>query len=159
MKVDTIRRATANDLEQILQLFSETIEFVNSKDYLPDQIKVWKNGIAARERWLDKICVQYFLVAEINQSIVGFASITPDGYLDFMYVSKDHLRIGVAQTLYDELEKFAKANHLDKITSDVSITAKPFFEKQGFIIIEEQQAKINEVELTNYKMEKHLNLQ
>jgi putative acetyltransferase len=75
-----------------------------------------------------------------------------------MYVSKNHQSIGIAAEIYNELEKFAQANQLDKISSDVSITAKPFFEKKGFEMIREQQVDINGIKLTNYKMQKNLSL-
>lgn len=41
-----------------------------------------------------------------------------------------------------------------RLTSEVSITAKPFFEKQGFQVDEEQKRKANQMCLTNYKMSK-----
>ena len=154
----TIRQATSNDLEGVVQLFKETIEVVNAKDYSPEQINVWKNGSSKKERWLNKFNEQYFLLAEINNTIAGFGSITPGGYLDFMYVNKDYQSVGVATEIYKELEKFAKTNQLDKITSDVSITAKPFFERRGFEVIREQQVDINGIKLTNYKMQKRLTL-
>lgn len=90
--------------------------------------------------------------------IVGFGSITQNGYLDFMYVSKDYQRKGVAQKIYDELENFARTNCFDEIISDVSITAKPFFRRQGFEVVKEQQVDIEGIKLTNYKMQKHLSL-
>jgi putative acetyltransferase len=154
----TIRQATSNDLGEVAQLFRETIEVVNAKDYSPEQINVWKIGASKKERWLNKFSEQYFLVAEIDNKLAGFGSITHDGYLDFMYVSKNHQSIGIATEIYNELEKFAQANQLDKISSDVSITAKPFFEKKGFEMIREQQVDINGIKLTNYKMQKNLSL-
>lgn len=150
------RQATSNDLEKILQLFRETIETVNAKDYSPEQITVWKNGASKKERWLKKISEQYFLLAEIDKEIVGFGSITQDGYLDFMYVSKNHQRIGVAQKIYSGLESFASEHQLDQIISDVSITAEPFFEKQGFEVLQEQEVNIDGITLSNYKMNKQL---
>lgn len=150
------RQATSNDLEKILRLFKETIETVNAKDYSPEQITVWKNGASKKERWLKKISEQYFLLTEIDKEIAGFGSITHDGYLDFMYVSKNHQRIGVAQKIYTALQEFAKSRQLTQITSDVSITAKPFFEKQGFEVIIEQQVSIDGIQLTNYKMRNYL---
>jgi len=152
----TITQTTSSDLEDIIRLFKETIEAVNAKDYSAEQIKVWTNGASKKERWLKKIFEQYFLLAKINTAVAGFASITTEGYLDFMYISKDYQRMGVAQILYAELEKFARLNHLHKIISDVSITAKPFFEKQGFKTVQQQQVNIDGIELTNYKMEKQL---
>ncbi len=150
------KQATAQDLPTILQLFISTIEAINSKDYSAEQIQVWKSGASKTEKWLDKIGHQYFLIAEINNSIAGFGSITDKGYLDFMYISKDHQRMGVAKRIYDELESFARLNHLNKIISDVSITAKPFFEKQGFTTVQQQEVIIDGIALRNYKMEKHL---
>jgi putative acetyltransferase len=154
----TIRQATSNDLAEILQLFKETIEVINAKDYSPEQIIVWKNGASKKERWLKKISEQYFLLAEVDNKLAGFGSITHDGYLDFMYVSKDHQNMGVASKIYDNLEEFAMANEFDKIISDVSITAKFFFERKGFEIVQEQQVEIEGIALTNYKMQKHLSL-
>jgi len=152
----TILQASPKDLEDILLLFKETIENVNAKDYSFEQIRAWSSGAYKKERWQAKIEEQFFLIAVIENKIVGFGSMTRDGYLDFLYVSKDHQRLGIAKMIYDQLEGFAKTNHLYQITSDISITAKPFFEKQGFVVVEEQQVLIDGTQLKNLKMEKTL---
>lgn len=154
----TIRQAGVNDLDNILKLFRETILVVNAKDYLPEQTKVWANGAENRGKWIEKITHQYFLLAEQKSVLLGFGSITVKGYLHFLYVSKNHQRMGVARKIYNELETFAGNNNLDKIISDASITAKPFFEYVGFIVVQEQQVAIKGIKLTNYKMEKRLGL-
>lgn len=151
-----IKQATQSDLDTIIQLFSDTIGVVNAKDYSAEQIRVWKGGASKKEKWLKKISEQYFLIAEIDNMLAGFGSITHDGYLDFMYVSKDHQGRGVASEIYNSLEKFVVKKRIDKIVSDVSITAKPFFEKQGFELLQEQQVAIDGVKLRNYKMQKPL---
>lgn len=38
----TIRKAKSSDLDNIAQLFSETIEAVNANDCSPEQINAWK---------------------------------------------------------------------------------------------------------------------
>ena len=151
-----IKQATQSDLDTIIQLFSDTIGVVNAKDYSAEQIRVWKGGASKKEKWLKKISEQYFLIAEIDNMLAGFGSITHDGYLDFMYVSKDHQGRGVASEIYNSLEKFVVKKRIDKIVSDVSITAKQFFEKKGFEVIQEQQVDIDGVKLRNYKMQKPL---
>ena len=40
--------------------------------------------------------------------------------------------------------------------SEKTITARPFFEKLGYQVVKEQQAKANRLHLTNYVMEKRL---
>lgn len=154
----TIRKATASDLDNITQLFRQTIETINAKDYLPEQIDAWKKGALNKENWLKKISEQYFLVGVADNKIVGFGSITQEGYLDFMYVSKDHQGKRVASTIYSSIEKFAIDNRFEKIVSDVSISAKSFFESKGFKLFREQQVVIDGVKLTNYKMQKRLTL-
>lgn len=154
----TIRQAVSNDIESIAQLFKDTIETVNAKDYAPEQIIVWAKGASRKEKLLVKMHEQYFLLAEIDNIIVGFGSMTAAGYLDFMYVSKDHQRKGIALNIYKQLEAFAREKHFGLITSDVSITARPFFERQGFEVVQQQRVDIEGVKLTNYKMQKHLSL-
>lgn len=154
----TIRKATSFDLDSITQLFSETIEAVNANDYSPQQINAWKKGALNKDKWLRKISEQYFLVCVTANNIVGFGSITQEGYLDFMYVDKDHQGRGVASKIYDLLEKFAIDKEIDKIVSDVSITAKPFFERKGFEVLQQQQVDIDIIKLINYKMQKRLAL-
>lgn len=62
----------------------------------------------------------------------------------------------ICQNDYNELEVEARKNNSKIITSDISITAKPFFEKKGFIVKAEQKNIRHNVELINYKMEKKL---
>ena len=49
----------------------------------------------------------------------------------------------------------AKEKNIDKIKADVSITAKPFFEKFDFIEVKKNVVKRNNVELINFSMEKN----
>lgn len=58
--------------------------------------------------------------------------------------------------LYTEIENIALLQGQTELTANVSKTAKPFFEKVGFITIKEQQVMLNEVELTNFKMAKKI---
>ncbi len=83
---------------------------------------------------------QYFVVAEIKHKIVGFSSLAKDGYLDFMFVDKETQGQGVASALLSVIERKATEQNNDLIYSDVSLTAKVFFESKGFII-ERQQLK------------------
>ena len=50
----------------------------------------------------------------------------------------------------------AKKNHIHRIFAEVSITAKSFFEKYGFVVVTEQVVYKKGIGLTNYKMERIL---
>ena len=154
-----IRHARPNDLTAIQELFVDTIEAVCRYDYSPEQIAVWTSSIENTKRWTDKLMKQYFLIAEIDNRIVGFASLENNEYFDFMYVHKDYQRQGIADNLYSEIEAKAIKHGATLLTSDVSITARPFFEKKGFKIMAEQRNDIKCVEVINYKMIKELRIE
>lgn len=77
-------------------------------------------------------------------------------YLDFMYVHKDFQRQGIAEILLNALEAEAKRRDTKIITSDISKTARPFFEKKGYVVVNEQENLRAGVVLINYKMKKEL---
>lgn len=150
-----IRKATLDDNDQIRQLFYDTINNVNVRDYNGEQIKLWSSGHLKIEKWNKSITEQYFIVCECNNTITGFASITDKGYLDFMYVHKDHQGKGIATAMLAELETFADNKDIKKIWAQVSITARPFFKSKGFKITKEFITKVEDVEFADAIMTKY----
>jgi putative acetyltransferase len=152
----TLRPATATDLAALTALFYNTITTVNAADYDEAQVAAWRAGASNREGWLRRIAEQQFRVAERGETVVGFGSLSNDGYLDLLYVHRDMQRQGIARRLLEELEHVARTRGLSEITSDVSLTARPFFERYGFVVVREQQVVLRGIELTNFKMTKTL---
>lgn len=152
----SIRHAQLSDLREMQEMFVDTIRAICREDYSPEQINAWTSAVGNTKRWNDKLTLQYFLIAEQGNKIVGYASLENNDYLDFMYVHKDYQRQGIANILYAEIEREAIKRKATALRSDVSITAKPFFEKKGFITLEPQTNIIAGVEILNYKMLKLL---
>ena len=65
-------------------------------------------------------------------------------------------RKGVGARLFNEIEARALELGLTNITTDASITARPFFERRGFQLVKENGIERDGVELINYAMEKLL---
>jgi putative acetyltransferase len=151
-----LRRAEIDDLSVIQNLFVETVNHVCARDYNMEQLRVWTSGIENRSRWTTKLVNQYFLVATVEKQIVGFGSLENENYVDFMYIHKDYQRQGLADKLLASLENEAKRHGTKILKSDVSKTAKGFFEKKGFKTITDQTKIIDSIEITNYRMEKEL---
>ena len=97
----------------------------------------------------DYLLKQYTLIAEINDEIVGFGSIDKLGYLDLLFVHKDYQKQGIATALCNELEK-----GFSVINTFASITAKPFFESRGYVVVSEWEAERFGVKLKNFEMQK-----
>lgn len=134
------------------KLFVETIETVCHYHYSPEQISVWTCSSDNLERWKDKLTKQYFIIAEADNKIGGYASLENNDYVDLLYIHKDYQRQGIAKKLYGEIEKEARQSGQAELTADVSITARPFFEKVGFRIVNRQTVVKQDIELMNYKM-------
>lgn len=152
----SIRFAKLSDLAEMQKMFADTISTICKDDYSPEQIKIWASLKENTQRWVDKLTTQYFVVAELNNEIVGYASLEDNNHLDFLYIHKDFQRQGIASTLYLQIEKEAIKRKAAILNSDVSKTAKRFFEKKGFKIIVSQTNVIKDVEIINYKMTKVL---
>ena len=151
------RKATILDLAEMQEMYIETIKWVCKNDYTPLQIDAWVSGLNNTERWLKLIHEQYVLLATIQDQIVGYGTLKDGNYIDIFCVHKDFQRQGIADKVFNELEQEAKKENSKTITADISITAKPFFEKKGFFVKTEQKNMRLGVELINYKMEKELN--
>lgn len=150
-----IRRATENDIPQIKDLFQQTILAVNTKDYTLEQARWWASKGNDDDLWKERIGQQYFVVAMTNKVVTGFAALKADGYLNSLFVHKDYQGKGIASLLLFHIENYAVERTIYEITVDVSITAKPFFERKGYLLLQQQIVNIG-IEMINYKMNKFL---
>ncbi|WP_375580684.1 GNAT family N-acetyltransferase [Marivirga tractuosa] len=158
MKDITIVEASSSDIKEITQLFYNTIQAINSKDYPKDEIDDWSSWHTDIDKWKKRVNEQYFIVAKLDDKIVGFSSLATDGYLDLMFVHKDFQGHGIAKALLTDIKNKASIQQNDLIYSDVSITAKGFFEKHGFEVEKQQLKKSKKKELVNYRMTKTTNI-
>ena len=149
MKADfIIRAALQSDAVELKNLFQNTVLAINRRDYSQAEVEDWASCGDDLSNIEDMIKTHYFIVAVNQQSeIVGFSSITPQGYLHSMFVHKDFQGEGIATMLLNEIEQYAITNGIMRITSEVSLTARPFFEKKGYIVEEEQKRKANQLSL------------
>lgn len=147
-----IRNTVKDDVKSIAIMFHNTVSKVNSKDYTQEQIKAWQDR-ATPERWAElwNSGLEFIVAENVEKQIVGFASFNEDGYIHSMFVHHLHQGKGIATALLCEIEQQLKCLIL---TSEVSITAKPFFEKMGFRVVKQQSVVLNGVELVNYEMTK-----
>lgn len=152
MKI-SIKRALETDLDAILSLYYDTVKIVNSEHYSSEQIEAWLDDETRPERFAQKIKEQLFYVCKSDvEELLGFSSITEDGYLDLLYACNSHQRKGVGTLLLEQMLMAGKIQHLEKIEADVSLTAVPFFTSHGFEMVKEQSVVHNGVSLTNYRM-------
>lgn len=138
-------------------LFRSTVLNVNLRDYTEEEVQDWASCGESTERWKELMsCNKYIGAFDGHGVLVGFSSMNGEGYLHSMFVHADHQNKGIATLLLSEAERIAADYGVREITSDVSLTARPFFEKKGYEVVRIQKHKANRLELTNFAMRKML---
>ena len=146
-----LREYTPSDCAQLAELFYQTVHSVNAKDYTQEQLDAWATGEVDLQAWDKSFRAHRTIVATENGEIVGFGDMDGSGYLDRLYVHKEHQWQGIASAICDELERFAVGK---TFTTHASITAKPFFLHRGYCVVRQQEVIRRGVALTNFVMKK-----
>lgn len=154
----TIRSYNEADAACLTAIYFNTIHKINAKDYSSEQLDVWApTSSLETEGWICKWEKLPPIVAVIDNEIVGFAELEDNGHIDCFYCHHEHQGCGIGSALMREIEERARKNKLKKLFAEVSITARPFFEKNGFLVKKEQSVTIRGIALTNFVMEKIFN--
>lgn len=145
-----IRAYSPDDAEATAQLYRETIREVCKDDYTPGQLRTWMSGCDNLEAWNASLLANGALVAEEDDEIIGFGDIDETGYLDRLFVHKDRQGEGVGTALCGALEALAPGG----VSTHASITARPFFEARGYVVVSENVVARDGERLVNYLMNK-----
>lgn len=137
------------DFSEVTRLFYETVHTVNARDYNSSQLEAWAPEVNDYGNLRQALEETRSLVVEEDGVSIGFGDIDETGYIDHLFVHKDHQGRHVATMLCDELE----CGH-DHLSVHASITARPFFEKRGYHVVKRQEVPIRGQVLINYVMEK-----
>ena len=152
-----IRPLEEKDLHDMQDLFRSTVLNVNIKDYTMEEVEDWASCGDDIEHWKELMSSNQYVGAFNEQGyLIGFSSMNKNGYLHSMFVHKDWQGKGIATKLLSEVEKMARQYKVKEIISEVSKTARPFFEHKGYVVECEQKQQANRLKLTNYKMKKVL---
>jgi len=131
------------------------VHTVNLKDYTKTQVDVWASGNVDIEAWDKSFKNHYTVISEDKGIITGFGDMSNDGYLDRLYVHKEHQGEGIGSLIVTELERKIKTCYgVPVFTVFSSITAKPFFEKRGYVSLRRNIVSRGGIELINFYMEK-----
>ena len=149
-----IRLFEPEDTRQIAQLFHDTVRQINIQDYSQKQVAAWSPDDIYFRNW-SKICsARFTYVAIKNDKIIGFGELEVNGHIDCFYVHHLYQRQGVGSKIYQTIEIKARELKLTRLFTEASITAKPFFVNQGFVVIKQQQVFCRGVAFINFLMEK-----
>jgi putative acetyltransferase len=155
MSAVSLRPYLPTDAERCAAIFRASVEELASEDYSAEQRAVW----AARADDPDfpkRLAGALTLMALVDGDPVGFASLKGAEAIDMLYVEPDFARRGVATALLDALGRLAAARGAKTLTSEVSDTARPLFERHGFQAQRRNLVQLDDEWLANTTMTKRL---
>ena len=151
-----VRDYVRGDAEPICRLFYETVRTVNLAHYSPEQVRAWAPEVPDPDAWHGRMSGRHTLVADEGGEVVGFAELEEDGHLDMLYCRPDAIGRSVGSGLYAAVEERARGLGVGRISTEASITARPFFVRHGFAVLRRNTVLRGGIELTNFSMEKAL---
>ena len=151
-----VRRYRQGEERALWLLLYETVHKVNSKDYSQSQIEAWAPSNWNLSEWENRLNKTNPFVVEENGRAIGFAELEEDGHIDCFYCAHDRQGMGVGSLLLEAIELEASKRGTNRLFAEVSITAKGFFEKNGFSVEKEQVVALRGERFINYMMSKHI---
>ena len=149
-----IRAYCPRDLSCITKLFRETVHHIGAGHYSREELDAWAPADLRPADWQPRLARNAGLIAEDRAKIVGFAELSPDSFIDMIYVHKDHQCQGIATALLAALEAKARMDGLERLETNASRMAKPFFARRGFRLLTAQMVERSGVRIENFRMEK-----
>ena len=151
-----LRPFLAADIPILATIFIAAIEELTVDDYSEAQREAWASAADDEEQFGERLASELTLIATLQNSPVGFASLKGADHIDMLYVHPDAAGRGVASTLCDALEKLAGGRGANSLTVDASDNAEGFFLKRGYIAKQRNTVTVNGEWLANTTMQKTL---
>ena len=101
------------------------------------------------EQFGKRLASELTLIATLQNSPVGFASLKGADHIEMLYVHPSAAGQGVATMLCDALEKLAGARGAKILTVDASDNAQEFFRKRGYVDKQRNTVTVNGEWLAN----------
>jgi N-acetylglutamate synthase-like GNAT family acetyltransferase len=134
MTSHSIRAATTDDAIALSALIQDTVRTSNSREYDEATIELICANFT-RARVIEKMAQRDVFVAVSDDGIVGTVSLG-SGKLHSMFVAPRRQGEGIGRSLVKHLERHAVGSGLSELQLSSSITAKPFYEKFGYELIQ-----------------------
>jgi putative acetyltransferase len=144
------------DAPLLREIFRDSIEELTADDYTEAQQEAWVAGADDVGDFGKKLSGQLTLVATLEGSPVGFASLQGKDKIDMLYVHPAATGQGVGAMLVDALEKLAGARGATRLAVDASDSTRGFFEKRSYVAQQRNSVSIGDEWLANTTLHKQI---
>jgi putative acetyltransferase len=151
-----LRPLLAEDVPVLAAIFAASVEELTGEDYSEAQQQAWASAADDEEEFGKRLAGELTLIATLQNSPVGFASLRGADHIDMLYVHPGATEQGVASMLCEALEKLAAGRGAKSLTVDASDNAEGFFAKRGYVAKQRNTVTVNGEWLANTTMQKSL---
>jgi len=151
-----LRPYLASDTPMLAAIFVAAIQELTGDDYSEAQQQAWAAVAEDEDAFGKKLAGELTLIATMQNSPVGFASLRGTDTIDMLYVHPSVVGQGVGAMLVDALEKLAGARGAKALSVDASDTAVDFFRKRGYVAKQRNSVPRHGEWLANTTMQKQL---
>ena len=144
------------DTPVLAAIFAAAIEQLTGDDYNEAQQQAWASVAYDEEQFGKGLASELTLIATLENSPVGFASLKGADHIDMLYVHPAAAGQGVASMLVEALEKLAGGRGAKSLTVDASDNALEFFSRHGYVPKQRNTVTVNGEWLANTTMQKML---
>lgn len=144
------------DVAVLAAILVAAVEELTGDDYSASQQEAWAATADDEAEFGKRLASQLTLVATLQNSPVGFASLKGADHIDMLYVHPGAAGQGTGSMLCDALEKLAGARGAKKLTVEASDNAEQFFAKRGYVANQRNTVNVNGEWLANTTMQKSL---
>lgn len=150
----TIRGFESSDASDVSQLIIDNLMLINSRDY----------GEEAARRlahfYSPQLLLEYaqnggMIVAVEHATIVGTATLDQDRVRN-VFVRIDHHQRGIGKLLMQHIEDIARQQGKVQVVLRASVSAVVFYQKLGYVIMEEIEERIGDAVIKVIGMSKRL---
>src|SRR3979490_2963337 len=115
-----LRPMLPEDIPVRAEIFAAAIEELRGDDYSEAQQEAWASAADDEEQFGKRLASELTLIATLENSPVGFASLKGADHVDMLYVHPGVVGQGVASMLCDALEKLAGSRGAKSLSVDAS---------------------------------------
>ena len=124
------------DVEATFGVFQAAIRQTASAVYRPDQVDAWAGPTPTDlSDWDVRRRRASTLVAAVDDTVVGFTDLLPDGLVDMLFVHPRAGGRGIARALLTAITLDARTRGITELRTFASRSAQPTFERLGFTLV------------------------
>ena len=151
----TFRWAHEGDYATLGDVMFDAVRHGESR-YNERQRAAWVPVTRRGQEWTARLCSQDIVLAETNESVLGFMSLAPGGYIDFAFIRPEAQHTGLFRKLFEFIIEKAGLRGEKLLWVHASLMAEPAFSKLGFAITKREQVAIGEEQFKRFEMQRAL---